>query len=421
MFSRCAFYFLTIVVFPIGVQAQEVLSFKQCVDIAKRNNAEIRAAEEAIQVKSSQVQSARGSYYPQLSGNLTYQQTGPESSSTQASGTSFGANLSATQNIFNGFADGAKVDQLKEDVRSARAALQISQAKVSYDLKSAFANLLYVKETEKLAKDFLKRREDNFRMVELRFQNGRENKGSLLLSQAYLGQAKLDALKANNNRQTSLADLSKVLGRDEEVNFDIQDKMPLQEPPSMSPDIKSLATQAPLRLQAEAQVASAQAGVVSAQAGFYPTLNLSGSVGKSDEAFFPERDRWAVGATLSWPLFGGGKDYFANQSANSSLFVAKFNLHTVERGLLASLRKAQVTYVEAVAELAVSEAFLNAAKVRAEIARSKYNNGLMTFDEWDIIENDLINKSKNYLLAKRDRIVAEAAWEQAQGTGVFNE
>ena len=59
------------------------------------------------------------------------------------------------------------------------------------------------------------------------------------------------------------------------------------------------------------------------------------------------------------------------------------------------------------------------SKVRADISRSKYNNGLTTFDDWDLIENDLINRQKDYNLKIRDRLTSEAFWEQTQGTGVI--
>jgi hypothetical protein len=48
-----------------------------------------------------------------------------------------------------------------------------------------------------------------------------------------------------------------------------------------------------------------------------------------------------------------------------------------------------------------------------------YNNGLITFTDWDIIENDLILRQKSLLQTERDRVVAEAAWEQVQGLGVI--
>jgi len=57
----------------------------------------------------------------------------------------------------------------------------------------------------------------------------------------------------------------------------------------------------------------------------------------------------------------------------------------------------------------------------AEIARNKYNNGLLTFEDWDVIESDLINRQTTYLQNQRDRVISEAAWENIQGIGVFSE
>ncbi|MDH3513536.1 MAG: TolC family protein, partial [Gammaproteobacteria bacterium] len=95
------------------------------------------------------------------------------------------------------------------------------------------------------------------------------------------------------------------------------------------------------------------------------------------------------------------------------------NKDNVERQLLVRLKQAHAGYVESVEKLKVDQAFLEAAVTRAEIARSRYNNGLMSFEDWDRIENDLIQRQKTFLQSQRDRVTAEAAWEQAQGKGVI--
>ena len=84
-----------------------------------------------------------------------------------------------------------------------------------------------------------------------------------------------------------------------------------------------------------------------------------------------------------------------------------------------SLKQTHAAFVEAVERLSVDEAFLEAAITRAEIARSKYAQGLMSFEDWDRIENDLIVRQKAVLFSRRDRVTAQAAWEQAQGVGVI--
>lgn len=57
----------------------------------------------------------------------------------------------------------------------------------------------------------------------------------------------------------------------------------------------------------------------------------------------------------------------------------------------------------------------DAAKLRAEIAGTKYLNGLIGYDEWVIIENDYINSQKSFLSRKRAVLLAEAAWVNSYG------
>ena len=126
-----------------------------------------------------------------------------------------------------------------------------------------------------------------------------------------------------------------------------------------------------------------------------------------------------MGVNITIPIFSGGRDYNATRGSAASLTAAGLNRESTERQLLVSLRQAYAGYVAAVEKLKVDAAYIEAAEARAQIARSKYNNGLMTFDDWDRIEGDLILRQKTWLASLRDRIVAEAAWEQIQGKGVI--
>jgi outer membrane protein TolC len=404
-----------------SASAQEIMSFQDCLNLVLQNNADLRSSQSTVESSRYQVDVNKSNYYPALSANAGYAQIGPSSSSAVGAGAghSYSATLNASQNVFNGFADSAKVDQAKAQVRVSEAGLQTTKAQISYDLKSSYAGLIYSKDAEKVSQEIIKRREENLRMVELRFQSGRENKGSLLLSQAYLKQSKLDYLKAQHVKETSTSDLKKVLGLDDERKLDISESLALVEPSGAEPDYRSVALTNPDRLSDLAQVSASEAALTGAKSGFFPTLGLTASAGQLGTTFYPENDRWTLGANFSWPLFNGGKDYASKHSAAASLYTAKSNLVSTERGTLSKLKLTYTKYVESAEELKVNDAFMQAAKTRAEIARNKYNNGLLTFDDWDLIENDLITKTKTYILSKRDRIIAEAAWEQAQGTGVI--
>lgn len=272
------------------------------LSLFKKNNPDIQAAEDSVRSSLFLVHGAQGSYYPQISGNLSYSKIGPsENVGVSAGADSYGASLNLTQNLFNGFADISKVDQYQAQVRVAESQLQVTKAKVSYDLKTSIARFLYAKEIEKAVKGFLKRREENLRMVELRFASGRENKGSLYLAQAYLKQAKSDITKAKNARTNSLSEFKKVLGLNEVdtvdgPEIDVLDEIPLNLPSEKEPDFKLLALQTPDRKQYLAQIDSSMATLKIAKAGYLPVLNLTGSIGKSDTSFSGKRSLVCGGA-----------------------------------------------------------------------------------------------------------------------------
>jgi outer membrane protein TolC len=207
-----------------------------------------------------------------------------------------------------------------------------------------------------------------------------------------------------------------MLGRENEAEFELVDDVPFHEPPA-NPNFQSLVASTPDHLQAVAQEDSAVAGVVLARSGFYPTLGLSASSSKLGKDWFPQYDRWSVGATLSIPIFTGGRDYYGTQSAIATHTAASATRLSGDRQLIAKLKQAYVTYVEASEKLKVDQSFHEAELKRAEIGRSKYNNGLLTFEEWDLIENDLIVRERAVLQSQRDRTTAESAWFQALGKG----
>ncbi|WP_144277145.1 TolC family protein, partial [Chlorobium sp. KB01] len=69
----------------------------------------------------------------------------------------------------------------------------------------------------------------------------------------------------------------------------------------------------------------------------------------------------------------------------------------------------------------VRKKFLDAAMERSSIANAQYSNGLVTFNEWVIIENNLVSAKKEFLNAGADLLIAEAKWIQAKGGGVDGE
>jgi outer membrane protein len=412
-----------------GADTMLTLSWPACVDQAAAGNPDLRAARSNLYAAGYSEKGAYSGFYPQVSASAGHTHTTGDTSVTTStggtttvstSGSSYNASVSASQNLFAGFQDSGKVDQSAANREAAEVSLTAAKAKLSQDLKAAFAGLRYAQDNVALTADIVRRLEQNVRLVELRFESGRENKGSYLFENASLAQARFDNLQARQAVTSAQAQLARVLGMSERTEIQADGTVPVTEPPAGTTlNFDRLTLLAPDYLQAAAQEKAAVAGVTIARAGLYPSLNVSGSVSRADKSWFPNSEQRSVGVNLSVPIFNGGRDYYASKSAAASLDAATFGKDSAFGQVLVQLKQKYAAYVESAEQLRVNKEFLDAANVRADIARSKYNNGLMTFDDWDRIETDLIQRQKQYLQSQRDRVTAEAAWEQMLGKGVI--
>ncbi len=409
--------------------ASNSLNWTTAVQEASRNNAELRAAEENLQAAQSTVQVARAGYLPSIDAAFTASLNGNDSSKATLGDQSFNslnakpydsysASITAKQSLFDGFATSSRVSQSRAQLREYEQQVAALKARVSYDLKSAYSGMMQAQRSLKLYLDIIKRRQENLRLVELRFASGQENKGAVLLSEAYLKQARYEEMQARDSLSVTRARLNKVLGRADDNSYELRDDIPTREAPGTA-DFVSLARNTPEFRLYQAQEEEASASLALSRAGYYPTVGLTGRVGRQDQDFFPNNESWSISMTLTVPLFSGGRDYYSRAAAQNKLTASGLNRENGERDLVAKLKQAQTGFVEAIEKLKVDESFQNAVTLRAEIARSKYNNGLTTFDDWDLIENDLINRQRAVLSSQGSRVVAEAAWEQAQGRGAL--
>ena len=63
----------------------------------------------------------------------------------------------------------------------------------------------------------------------------------------------------------------------------------------------------------------------------------------------------------------------------------------------------------------VADALLDAARVRNDEADIRYDSGLMTYDNWEIIASDRINQERQAIQAQLNEFNAAATWANALG------
>ncbi|MEQ1722411.1 MAG: TolC family protein [Pseudobdellovibrio sp.] len=405
----CAFF--------IGsVAAGRTLTWNEAINLAQQNSLEYQTAFSNYKsVEELEISGVSG-FLPRITASTSGTQSGvPIGPVTN----SYSAQLSLTQNLFSGLSDISNYYLKKTNTQKALANFNSAKSKLSAELKQAYANLYYIQDFKKLAQDIVKRRNDNSRNVKLQYDNGRENKGSLLLSQSYVESAEYDVLTSQHDHEVATETLRRVLGlpAEEEIVISLniaKDAIPLEKP-----NFSLMAERHPDVISAGFDENISLYNVRISRAQFLPSLDFSGSYGYSDTKYFPENDKWSVGLTLSLPLFEGFKSYSSYHSNKAQLSASESSSKNTVLKITTSIKRSYYDYLEAIQKEKIDENFSKAAVLRAEVARNKYKNGFITFEEWDNIETDLISRQKEMLGSERNRIIKQSVWEQAQGIGVF--
>lgn len=336
------------------------------------------------------------------------------------------ASLSASQSLFSGFSTVADVAGAYASTRRAAASLRAAEAALRQRLRTAFVGVLYLQEYVKVQESIAARREGNASLVELRYQAGLEDRGAAMRARADASQATLDVTQARRSLILAQHRLARELGRD--------DPSPIQAtgdwacpPPPENPDIALLAEETPEVAQAVAGRDGAKADLVSTAASFWPSASASASVGwqltKPEQLDFRSWDlddlneNWSLSVSLSYLLFNGGQRWYSLKAAQASLRTAEEALTEELRDARVELTRALFDYANAHENVVVVREYLDASRVRAEVGRARYENGLLEFTRWDIIENELVQAERRHVAARRDALNAEADWRRVMGKG----
>ncbi|MFL5784425.1 MAG: TolC family protein, partial [Bacteriovoracaceae bacterium] len=211
--------FFVICVLISGTASAVTLTWEDCVRMASESNPDLIAARNDWLSTQQNERIAVAGFLPSVSAQTSVTQTGstgaggggsafvsngvllntPGGKSGSQVNTNYIAALNLKQNLFNGMEDYSRYKQSQARSLSSYLAYEQVMSTVTFNLKQAFANLIYTQEALDLARTIQGRRESNFKLVSVRYENGRENKGSVLLAEAYYEQAKLDVIRANDS------------------------------------------------------------------------------------------------------------------------------------------------------------------------------------------------------------------------------
>lgn len=382
------------------------------------NNLDVKLAFQQMQEAGFATKSQRGELFPELSANFNSDRT------KQADG--------QINNSTNTTLDVSWEVDLWGKVRSQNLALTATKQSRIEDYRALQDSVVAqgmqtwfdVVTNHKLAgltQQRLSNLETRANYSRRRFQAGLEEYDDLVAIERDIATTQSDLQTRIDTLNIAARDLKLLSGMYPSTELGIDYSLPsLMEPPTAVLPA-NLLTQRPDLRAAWQEVVSADATVKVAHKELYPSLNLTGAIGRQSidfVDFFSGSGIWSLASNIVMPLFNAGRltnQVYENQSRAEQVWIkyliaVQTAFNEVEQAL-----DREIIFLDR--ETALSEALTFARKTES-ITAQRYQKGLVTILEYLDAQNTRFNIETDLITARNDRLQNRVALALALGKGV---
>jgi outer membrane protein TolC len=384
-------------------------SLADCLQYAYRNSEKLKSAALAVNESRQELRQALAGRWPTLGYEL-YR------TDVEQSGIEYTENYQAcsvTQNLFTGGRLSAGIKQARLQLANAREDERQVKQQLTFDVKQAYYQMWLAMQKLTVAQAAYDNMEKHFRNVAKKYQEGLVPRIDLLQAEVNWRKLKPDVIAAKNEIASYRSNLAWLIGKQDGRELAIAGEALLQITPQPSSIIFTEALAAAYRERPEIRqmqnnVELAKAGVVSARAGYYPTLTLSDTY-KSDQydpSAYGGSEVWALTLDLSGTLFDGFATRAKVAAAQAALQKQLSNQKQLKNEIRLKLEQVFQALEESLETIEVNRATRDLARESLRLTQIKLNEGLATSTDLldaqlDVDEalNGYYNGICNYLLA----------------------
>lgn len=418
-------FFISLV---LSLISQNVLatSLFQALKQAYTNNPVLNAERENIQVSKEDLNISKSEFLPTvtLSGSKSEEdtkkltdRTGANSSITDVNPKS--QSVVIEQKIFKGFAGIAGLQKSKIGLILADAKLLKVEQEILFSAIEAYSGLVFANQKLKINEINLNLLERQVETDQARLERGQITLADLAQSESSFAGAQAKFIEAKNETVTAKLEYEKIIGPISDIDS-LSKKLDfdLKIPESLNNAIEISKINSPDLIIARLDYEQSEKDVLIARAELSPSATISLSSTKTDDlsSSYDESEKEIAKATISWPIFKGGKN-------TASLNRSK-NLQNRKKLLLDNATRMNDTNVAtAWSSLQSSRSLLNSVTLQvraAEIANEgitvEYESGLGR-STLDVIQSNSLLLSSKISMAESERNYLLSQFKLLQAIG----
>ncbi|RXR20565.1 TolC family protein [Flavobacterium amnicola] len=432
--KKFLFQIVWIVCMP-KLMAQEILTVDQAVQMALKNNYEIKIATNELIVDKENNSVGNAGMLPQVDATLTKNNSIQNSKQTQSNGDireldnaknnrlEYGVNLGWT--VFDGMKMFARYDQLKELEKQGDVQLKLMVLTKVSDVMTTYFDLVQQQQLMKALDTTIVISKQRLRTAENRFLIGKAAKLEVLNAQVDLNTDASVLLKQKELFGITKIRLNELLARDLAVDFEVVEEVEVDDKLQLA-ELKSLTEKQNLQLQlALINKRVSELDLKQTKSNRYPTVRLNTGYTFVETAnslgFTTATSSRGLnyGLTASIPIFNGfsqnRNEKVAKLQVENSVIVAEQQKQSVN----AQLASAYQTYLTNVQLAKLEENNEAIAKKNLEITLDKFRIGTITTIEFRNAQENYVNAIARNSSAKFQAKISEIVLQQIAGNIKF--
>ncbi len=407
-------FFAIFYIFSTNLYSEDLLT---TLNEAFKNNSKLNAQRASLNASKQDVNISIGEFLPSitLSGDKATQKntdmtnlSGSPLSDTNS--TPETRSVVVEQKIFDGFENynnlkksKLKLEYAKLELNKLEQDILLNAAKAYYNLGYNFKNL----EFNELNTELFERQVENDRS---RLERGEISLTDFAQSESSLAGAKAKLITATNELISGRKNFQKIIGSKAPDDVEISFYPNLKIPTSLQ-TATSIADQINPRLSlAKIDLEIAKKDLFAARGDLSPSASISYSKKKNEElsSSVDQREQEEVKATVSWPIFKGGKKLSSVKKAKFKVEEKQLILKDISSQVQIDTANAWTTYNSSKGILDATEAQLKAAEIASEGITLEYDTG-NNRTTLEVIQSRtlLLEARTSYAKAQRDLAIAQ--------------
>lgn len=194
--------------------AEDTPNPEESLELAMKENLDLRALEQQIEVGKRMVDLSRADYYPTLAAFGQWQSQGQSDTFNDwRSATSTVVGLSFSMNVFNGLRTNEKVEQASIDVRTALERMSQVRDLIHLQIRTVINQLESARLRIKAQKTTVDQAQRGFDIAKVRYKEGTGSLLEITDAETSLAQAKVNAINALVDYHVTRADYDRSVGR----------------------------------------------------------------------------------------------------------------------------------------------------------------------------------------------------------------